>query len=123
MTYSKVTASVLSATVAASIFASAGMAAEKMEYISGAVVRTSLADGKPWSMTSADGKKAMFTFNSDGTGKLSGPITMSIKWKLKGENFCIAMGMMLGTKCFRFVAVKGGYQGYAKDKPGMAFRR
>jgi hypothetical protein len=99
------------------------MASAKPEYISGTVARTALTDGKSWAMTSTDGKKATFTFYSNGTGRFSGPIKKSIKWKMDGENFCIVMGMMLGTKCLRFTVIDGGYQGYAKDKPGMTFRR
>jgi hypothetical protein len=113
----------ITAMVAVAFLSSANIASAKPDYISGATARTALTDGKPWSMTSPDGKKATFTFNSDGSGKVSGPINKSIKWKMDGENFCIAMGMILGTKCQQFVAINGGYQGYAKDKPGMTFRR
>jgi hypothetical protein len=119
MTYARLTPLM----IAASFFASTTAASAAPDYISGAAARAALADGKPWAMTSADGKKATFTFNGDGKGKLTGPISKSIKWTMEGDNFCIAMGMMLGTRCLRFVAIKGGYQGYVKDKPGMAFRR
>jgi hypothetical protein len=56
------------------MLASAAIASDKMDYVSGAAVQTALAEGKLRAMTSADGKKAMF--NSDGTGRLSEPVKL-----------------------------------------------
>jgi hypothetical protein len=88
-----------------------------------AVLAKGLADSKPWNWTVPDGKAGKMTFMPGGKAVLYGPITMNIGWAVKGQEFCIAMGMMLGTKCLTATAVKGGYQTFQKGKPAFLFTR
>jgi hypothetical protein len=82
-----------------------------------------LVDGKVWNWSVPDGKTGRMTFTPDGKGKLEGPISMGINWRVKGSDFCIVMGMMLGTKCVSVVPVPNGYQTFNKGKPGFLFTR
>jgi hypothetical protein len=82
-----------------------------------------LVDGKPWNWVVPDGKSGKMTFMPGGKAKFSGPMTMNVSWKIKGQEFCIAMGLMLGTKCLTATAAKGGYQTFEKGKPGFLFTR
>ncbi len=91
--------------------------------VSTAALTKALVDGKPWNWSVPDGKKGTMTFNADGSAKMEGPMTMSIKWSVKSDEFCIAMGMMLGTKCLTAKTAPGGYQTYNKGKPAFLFTR
>jgi hypothetical protein len=82
-----------------------------------------LVDGKAWNWSVPDGKTGRMTFTQDGKGKLEGPISMGISWRVKNSDFCIVMGMMLGTKCVSVVPVANGYQTFNKGKPGFLFTR
>ncbi len=82
-----------------------------------------LVDGKPWNWVVPDGKSGKMTFLPGGKAKFSGPMTMDVSWKIKGQEFCIAMGLMLGTKCLTAKTAKGGYQTFEKGKPGFLFTR
>jgi hypothetical protein len=82
-----------------------------------------LVDGKPWNWTVPDGKKGRLTFSPNGKALFEGPIRMDIKWVIKGDTFCLKMGMMLGTKCLTGRAVKGGYQTFEKNKAAFHFTR
>lgn len=88
-----------------------------------AAAAKALVDGRPWNWSVPDGKKGRMTFNVDGTGKLEGPVTMGIKWSVKGPDFCIAMGFMLGTKCVTVVPSTRGYQTFNKGVPAFLFTR
>lgn len=82
-----------------------------------------LVDGKPWNWVVPDGKSGKMTFLPGGKAKFSGPMTMDVSWKIKGQEFCIAMGLMLGTKCLTAKTAKGGYQTFEKGKAGFLFTR
>lgn len=81
-----------------------------------------VADGKPWSVTTSEGRQAKMTLNSDGSGKFEGPITMTITWQINGEEMCLNL-KMAGTKCLRFRAIKGGYQGFQGQAVDLTFVR
>lgn len=70
-----------------------------------------LTDGRPWSATTADGKRANMTFNKDGTGSFEGPITLSTSWEIKGQEICVNL-RIAAAKCLRFRRVAGGLEGY-----------
>ncbi len=101
----------------------ASLQAQSTARISASTLATALADGKPWNFTVPDGKTGRMIFNKDGSGQLIAPRTMKISWVIKGQEFCIKMGMMLGTRCVTATQVKNGYQTYQKNKPGFLFTR
>lgn len=70
-----------------------------------------LADGRPWSATTADGKRANMVFNKDGTGSFEGPITLSTSWEIKGQEICVNL-RIAGVKCLRFRRVVSGLEAY-----------
>ena len=70
-----------------------------------------LADGQPWSVATADGKRANMTFNKDGTGSFEGPITLSTSWEIKGQEICVNL-RIAGVKCLRFRRVVSGLEAY-----------
>jgi hypothetical protein len=82
-----------------------------------------LADGQPWDMKAADGKSGRVRFDRDGTGRIESPVGIKIAWVAKGEEFCMKMGFMLGTRCFQAVRTANGFQGYTKGKPSITFSR
>jgi hypothetical protein len=82
-----------------------------------------LADGKSWNWTVPDGKAGKMVLHKDGSGILEGPITIKVRWAIKGQYFCIKMGVFLGTKCLTGFAVNRGYQTYLNKKPGFLFYR
>jgi len=85
------------------------------------VVRA-IADGRPWKGAAADGPSVRITLNKDGTGTFEGPLTMTISWQIKGEDFCIDVRIG-GTKCLRFKPAAGGYEGYAGNKLDLTLKR
>jgi hypothetical protein len=81
-----------------------------------------MMDGRPWNGLTSEGRRAKFTFNKDGTGTFEGPITMSISWEQKADAVCLNL-RMAGTKCFRFRAIAGGFEGYIGNKLDATFTR
>jgi hypothetical protein len=56
-----------------------------------------IADGRPWTMTTTEGRNARMTLNADGTARMeAGPMTMHPTWRTSGEELCITMPIMLG---------------------------
>ncbi len=86
-------------------------------------VSAGLADGKTWNMAATDGKKGQILFNAGGTGQIQKPVKLKIKWVTKGNEFCMKMGFMLGTKCFQAVKTANGYQGFSNGKASITFTR
>jgi hypothetical protein len=85
---------------------------------------SALADGKPWGFRVPDGKTGTFIFHKDGTGQMtSGSFNLKIKWRVDGERFCIAMGLLLGTKCLSANHIRGGYQTLESGKNAFTFTR
>jgi hypothetical protein len=56
-----------------------------------------IADGRPWSMTTSDGRNVRMTLNADGTARMeAGPMAMHPTWRTSGEELCITMPVMMG---------------------------
>lgn len=81
-----------------------------------------VADGKTWNGEGSGRPAAKITLNRDGTGTFEGPITMSISWERQGEDMCVNF-KMAGTKCMRFRAIAGGYEGYITGKLDLKLTR
>jgi hypothetical protein len=84
-----------------------------------------LADGKAWSMASADGQSGELTLIEGGKGKMKGgPIGMAlnVKWREEGKLFCIKPGP-LPERCMDMLSVTGGFDGYFDGKKFVSLRR
>ncbi|TIX66692.1 MAG: hypothetical protein E5V30_24755, partial [Mesorhizobium sp.] len=90
----------------------AAFAAQDQAFLSPQRAAAVLADGRPWSADTPDGKTLKFTLKKDGTGSIRGPMpfTLSVSWSVKGDQICIAGKM--GTRCLRFREAPGGLQGW-----------
>lgn len=87
----------------------AGLATERQPTTAEAAIM--VADGNPWTMVARDGKRVSLTLTPDGRGRLAGPITVSIKWRVERDKFCLHMGFMLGTRCVDLAAIPHGWRG------------
>jgi hypothetical protein len=92
------------------------------EFLRPAQAAKMLADSRPWAATRADGREAKVTFNPDGTGMFEGPMTLSTKWTINGDDICITM-TVIGVKCHRFAKVSGGLDGYLDGAVDLRLRR
>ena len=92
------------------------------EFLRPAQAAKMLADSRPWAATRMDGREAKITFNPDGTGMFDGPMTLTTKWTIKGEDICITMSVM-GVKCHRFARVSGGLDAYTDGAVELRLRR
>jgi hypothetical protein len=81
-----------------------------------------VADGQPWAALMPEGRRAEITLLPDGTGRFRGPLSLSVAWRVAGENLCLEISIA-GTKCLRFRAIGGGFQAYADGKPDLALMR
>ncbi|WP_027062374.1 hypothetical protein [Mesorhizobium loti] len=63
------------------------------------------------------------TLRRDGSGLLEGPIKQAVTWEIKGNELCIKMGVMIGTKCLTGVAVKSGFQTFHHRDAAFLFTR
>jgi hypothetical protein len=81
-----------------------------------------IVDGRPWSAVPAGGPSAKITLKKDGTGTFEGPLTLSINWEVRGQEFCLILGFP-GTKCVRFQRVENGFEGYAGGKLDLTLSR
>jgi hypothetical protein len=92
------------------------------EFLRSAQAAKMLADSRPWAATRDDGREAQITFNQDGTGTFEGPMTLSTKWAVKGDDICITMNV-IGVKCHRFAKVSGGLDAYTDGAVDLRLRR
>jgi hypothetical protein len=92
------------------------------EFLRPAQAAKMLADSRPWAATRGDGREAKVTFNPDGTGTFEGPMTLSTKWAINGDDICITMSV-IGVTCHRFVRVSGGLDGYLDGAVDLRLRR
>jgi hypothetical protein len=75
-------------------------------------VAASIADGQPWSLTTADGRSITLTLNPDGTGLMEGgPMTMRPSWRATRTGLCINVAVM-GEHCMTYRKVPGGFDSY-----------
>jgi hypothetical protein len=83
-----------------------------------------IADGRPWTAQSAEGKTMKMTLNKDGSGSAQGPMpfALPISWEVKGEAICLNVGPA-GTKCVKFRQVDSGYEGWNGSKLDLKLRR
>jgi hypothetical protein len=91
-------------------------------YLPVAAVVARLTDGQPWAALTPEGRRAEITLLPDGTGRFRGPLTLSVAWRVAGENLCLDISIA-GTKCLRFRAIESGLQAYADGKPDLALTR
>jgi hypothetical protein len=98
------------------------LAAERM--MTAEALSIALADGKPWKFSAPEGLNGTIIFQRNGKVTLTqGKRTVKAKWHVKGQEICLAMGIMLGTKCLTGVAEGRGYQTYEKNKRAFLFTR
>jgi len=81
-----------------------------------------LADGRAWSAVTPDGRKTKMTFNADGTGSFEGPITMTTRWAVRGQEICIDLSVA-GSRCLRFRRTPDGLQAYQGQQPDLRLSR
>jgi hypothetical protein len=82
-----------------------------------------LIDGRAWSMQTSGGRSGQITLFADGTGTLNdGPMGLKLKWRAKGEIFCMKPGPMR-ERCVQMKSVDGGFDGYRDDKIDVSLRR
>lgn len=114
----------LAAAIVAAIMPSGTIvrAQAEREFLRPAQAAKMLADSRPWAAKGPDGREAKITFNQDGTGTFEGPVTLSSKWAIKGEDICISM-TIIGVKCHRFAKVAGGLDAYTDGAVELQLRR
>lgn len=114
----------LAAAIVAAIMPSGTIvrAQAEREFLRPAQAAKLLADSRPWAAKGPDGREAKITFNQDGTGTFEGPVTLSSKWAIKGEDICISM-TIIGVKCHRFAKVAGGLDAYTDGAVELQLRR
>jgi hypothetical protein len=82
-----------------------------------------IADGKPWALTTADGRNAQVTYLPGGKGILKvGGRSLNVKWREKNGHFCLKPGPMR-ERCVEMRAVKDGFDGYLDGKQESSLRR
>jgi hypothetical protein len=82
-----------------------------------------IADGKPWAMTTADGKNAQVTYLPGGKGIVKvGSRSLNMKWRERDGLLCVKPGPFK-ERCAEMVAVKGGFDGYLDGKQDSSLRR
>jgi len=92
------------------------------EFLRPAQAAKMLADSRPWAARGPDGREAKIIFHPDGTGTFEGPMALSAKWTIKGEDICITM-TIIGVKCHRFARVAGGLDAYTDGAVELQLRR
>lgn len=114
----------LGAAIVSALTPSGGIvrAQAEREFLRPAQAAKMLADSRPWAAKGPDGRAAKIIFNPDGTGTFEGPMTMSTKWAVKGEEICVTM-TIIGVKCHRFAKVAGGLDAYTDGAVELQFRR
>jgi hypothetical protein len=116
-------ARLVAAIVAAFVpFGNIARAQAEREFLRPAQAAKMLADSRPWAAKGVDGREAKITFNQDGTGTFEGPMTLSTKWAIKGEDICISM-TIIGVKCHRFAKAAGGLDAYTDGAVELRLRR
>ena len=82
-----------------------------------------IADGKPWQMTTSDGKKMRLTINPNNTGTMEMFVMKrAITWKPTPTGFCIN-GTPQGEKCLVLEKTAHGYKGKGNDGLSMTLIR
>lgn len=87
--------------------------------LAGDAANTSLAarvaDGRPWTMHTNDGRKASLTLFADGTGAMTGgPMPLSPKWRPTRDGVCLKPATLTPERCVVLVPTNRGFAG-SKD--------
>ncbi|MEI8143923.1 MAG: hypothetical protein WCH83_00535 [Alphaproteobacteria bacterium] len=58
-----------------------------------------IADGKPWSIVTLEGRTGRLTLNPDGTGKMDGgPMSLSPTWEETRDGMCMTMPFPINNR-------------------------
>ena len=70
-----------------------------------------VADGKPWTSTTQNGRSVRMTFNADGSARIKfGVMSRRLTWTPTADGLCLH-GMPDSPKCITLTKVSGGYAG------------
>lgn len=71
-----------------------------------------VADGRPWKMTTEDGRVTTLVLFENGKGKMTGgPVKLSPKWRPTPDGLCLKPGPLLSERCVQLVRSNNGYVG------------
>jgi hypothetical protein len=71
-----------------------------------------VADGRPWKMTTEDGRVTTLVLFENGKGKMTGgPMEWSPTWRPTPDGLCLKPGLLLPERCVELVRSNNGYIG------------
>jgi hypothetical protein len=84
-----------------------------------------VADGRPWTMTMAEGRTGKLILKPDGTGRMEGgPIPMSPTWRETADGICVKPSIVMPERCAalrreggRIVASRDGAVQFRLERP------
>jgi hypothetical protein len=81
-----------------------------------------LADGRPWTATTAEGQTMRITFFADGTARMSlGIMSRRVSWQPTADGFCLDSPR--GRRCLTLVPTEGGFVGKDGEAVAMTLQR
>lgn len=83
-----------------------------------------LTDGRPWKMTTEDGRVATLVLFDDGTGKMTGGLMdLSPTWRPTPDGICLKPAALLPERCMKLVRSGNGYIGMKAGKQAVRLER
>ena len=100
-----------------------GSLAAQPAYLPADNVALQLADGKPWTADAPTGRSFKLVLDSNGSGRIRGPLGFSIStdWAVVGDEICLENRLL--SKCLRFSSISGGFQGWENGEPDLRLSR
>lgn len=83
-----------------------------------------ITDGRPWKMTTDDGRVGTLVLFQNGTGKMTGGLMdLSPNWRPTPDGLCLKPGALLPERCVKlarsgngYVGLKGGRQAFKLER-------
>ncbi|OYZ70076.1 MAG: hypothetical protein B7Y12_18620 [Rhizobiales bacterium 24-66-13] len=83
-----------------------------------------ITDGRPWKMTTDDGRVGTLVLFQNGTGKMTGGLMdLSPKWRPTPDGLCLKPGALLPERCVKLVRSGNGYVGLKGGKQAFKLER
>jgi hypothetical protein len=83
-----------------------------------------ITDGRPWKMTTDDGRVGTLVLFQNGTGKMTGGLMdLSPNWRPIPDGLCLKPGALLPERCVKLVRSGNGYVGLKGGRQAFKLER
>lgn len=83
-----------------------------------------IADGRPWQMRMADGRKTTLVLLASGTGTMTGgPMALSPTWRPTAEGICLKPATLMPERCVILSPTSNGFTGTRDDTTVFTLER